>query len=396
MTTTEQLNLRRRKAWIALVKKEMGKAQKARNSVQKERLTVCKRLASQCAKAVRQKAVSSQKSLKEAHSRAKRLAKESQAHWRHFDRIERQQRRQQEKEMEEQQKIDVQLMESKRQQRKLNFLITQTELYAHFMANKIEQNEDKTEEQILQSLDENKATGRLAEIDHYDCEAVKREAYNNASQAVEEHVMKTRAFDQEREVKPAPTTTKSARAQAKIFNGTLKQYQLKGMNWLLDLYDQGINGILADEMGLGKTVQALAMLAHIAENYNIWGPFLVITPASTLHNWQQEIAKFIPTFKVVPYWGSPQERKVLRHFWDQTNLHKKSASFHVVITSYQVSFFPALSSASLSQLPLLRISISSRGIQGRNSKRGFTELALFLFMMMLAPMLSNMFFDWLL
>ena len=48
----------------------------------------------------------------------------------------------------------------------------------------------------------------------------------------------------------------------------MKKYQLKGMNWLLNLYDQGINGILADEMGLGKTVQALAMLAHIAEQYS--------------------------------------------------------------------------------------------------------------------------------
>ena len=76
-----------------------------------------------------------------------------------------------------------------------------------------------------------------------------------------------------------------------IFSGTLKKYQLKGMNWLLNLYDQGINGILADEMGLGKTVQALAMLAHIAEQYNIWGPFLVVTPASTLHNWQQEVCE---------------------------------------------------------------------------------------------------------
>ena len=70
----------------------------------------------------------------------------------------------------------------------------------------------------------------------------------------------------------------------------------------------------------------------------IWGPFLVITPASTLHNWQQEIARFIPAFKIVPYWGSPQERKILRQFWDQSNLHKKSATFHIVITSYQVRF----------------------------------------------------------
>lgn len=37
------------------------------------------------------------------------------------------------------------------------------------------------------------------------------------------------------------------------------------MNWLANLYDQGINGILADEMGLGKTVQSIAVLAHLAE-----------------------------------------------------------------------------------------------------------------------------------
>jgi len=38
----------------------------------------------------------------------------------------------------------------------------------------------------------------------------------------------------------------------------------------------------------------------------IWGPFLVISPASTLHNWQQEFARFTPKFKVIPYWGNPQ------------------------------------------------------------------------------------------
>jgi len=40
---------------------------------------------------------------------------------------------------------------------------------------------------------------------------------------------------------------------------------LQGMNWLANLYDQGINGILADEMGLGKTIQSIAFLAHLAE-----------------------------------------------------------------------------------------------------------------------------------
>lgn len=82
------------------------------------------------------------------------------------------------------------------------------------------------------------------------------------------------------------------------------------MNWLADLYSQGINGILADEMGLGKTVQSIAFLAHLAEVHGIWGPFLVVAPASTLHNWQQEAARFLPKMRVVPYWGTTQERKV--------------------------------------------------------------------------------------
>nr|XP_031835468.1 chromatin-remodeling ATPase INO80 [Nomia melanderi] len=108
------------------------------------------------------------------------------------------------------------------------------------------------------------------------------------------------------------------------------------MNWLANLYDQGISGILADEMGLGKTVQSIAFLCHVAERYSVWGPFLIISPASTLHNWQQEMARFVPMFKVVPYWGNPQERKILRQFWDTKDLHTKEASFHVVITSYQL------------------------------------------------------------
>lgn len=53
--------------------------------------------------------------------------------------------------------------------------------------------------------------------------------------------------------------------QPNMFKGHLKTYQLKGMNWLANLYDQGINGILADEMGLGKTVQSIAFMAHLAE-----------------------------------------------------------------------------------------------------------------------------------
>ena len=50
----------------------------------------------------------------------------------------------------------------KRQQRKLNFLITQTELYAHFMSKKITGDSDVTRDQILGRLDEDMPRSQLS------------------------------------------------------------------------------------------------------------------------------------------------------------------------------------------------------------------------------------------
>ena len=50
-----------------------------------------------------------------------------------------------------------------------------------------------------------------------------------------------------------PTSLKEMTVvQPRMLMAQLKGYQLKGLNWLATLYEQGINGILADEMGLGK------------------------------------------------------------------------------------------------------------------------------------------------
>jgi SWI/SNF-related matrix-associated actin-dependent regulator of chromatin subfamily A protein 2/4 len=66
--------------------------------------------------------------------------------------------------------------------------------------------------------------------------------------------------------------------------GTLRAYQMEGLQWLVSLYNNQLNGILADEMGLGKTVQTLSLLAHLMEVKHNYGPFLIIVPMSTLHN----------------------------------------------------------------------------------------------------------------
>ncbi|XP_076633272.1 chromatin-remodeling ATPase INO80 [Colletes latitarsis] len=334
----EVMAMRRRKIWVMMSKKELGKVQRAKTNNHKEMLISCKKVAQHCMKYWRQKAMQSQKNMKETIWRAKRLTREMQSYWKRYDRVERETRRRLEKEAEEQRKMDVELIEAKRQQRKLNFLITQTELYAHFMSRKLGKASPEEQLRILNQLDEEK-NPRLVGIDDYDSEIMKQKAKRNATEAFDNERARAKQFDTaaaSQELRLSDTPENLEHPQPSIFKGNLKGYQLKGMNWLANLYDQGISGILADEMGLGKTVQSIAFLCHVAERYSVWGPFLIISPASTLHNWQQEMARFVPMFKVVPYWGNPQERKILRQFWDTKDLHTKEASFHVVITSYQL------------------------------------------------------------
>lgn len=91
--------------------------------------------------------------------------------------------------------------------------------------------------------------------------------------------------------------------------GTLKDYQLRGVKWLLTLYQHGVNGILADEMGLGpsyrnlprhfvdfflsrsgKTLQTIAFIASLREN-QVPGPILVVCPLSVVDTWKAEIER---------------------------------------------------------------------------------------------------------
>ncbi|GFW33581.1 chromatin-remodeling ATPase INO80 [Trichonephila clavipes] len=355
------MNLKRKRLWVAIGKKEIGRAQKQMLAAHKETLTVAKKLALACQREVRKSTLTSQKLVKDIPTRARRLTKEMMLYWKRYEKVEKEHRKRAEKEAQEQLRLDIELREAKRQQRKLNFLITQTELYAHFMSRKVTGLHDVQEEQILRQLDEPKKDPGaptltfLKEDENYCPDDMKTLALENANSAYKAHVSKTAEFDsllppavkqemftmQNEFDENFKLTNPSIEAdeeypQPAMFVGKLKTYQLKGMNWLYSLYDKGINGILADEMGLGKTVQTIAFLATLIKAQGIWGPFLIIAPASTLHNWQQEFAKFVPKFKVLPYWGNTTDRKVLRKFWSQTDLHTENASFHVLITSYQL------------------------------------------------------------
>lgn len=64
----------------------------------------------------------------------------------------------------------------------------------------------------------------------------------------------------------------------------LRDYQLQGMEWMVSLWENGLNGILGDEMGLGKTIQCIALIAHLMSK-GVAGPYLVVAPLSTIQNW---------------------------------------------------------------------------------------------------------------
>ena len=68
--------------------------------------------------------------------------------------------------------------------------------------------------------------------------------------------------------------------------------------------------------------QALAFLAHLAEARGVWGPFLVVAPASTLHNWDKELSSFTPGFKAstaaaanLQHACSAARQRALRHVY---------------------------------------------------------------------------------
>lgn len=105
--TPEAIAARRRKLWIIMAKKELGKVQRAKSNNHKEIVTSCKRISSLCVKTFRQKAMQSQKNMKETIWRAKRLTREMQGYWKRYDRVERETKRRLEKEAEEQRKVLV-------------------------------------------------------------------------------------------------------------------------------------------------------------------------------------------------------------------------------------------------------------------------------------------------
>lgn len=110
----------------------------------------------------------------------------------------------------------------------------------------------------------------------------------------------------------------------------LKDYQQVGVNWLSLLYGKDLSCILADEMGLGKTIQVIAFLAHLKQ-IGQPAPHLIVVPASTLENWLREFKRFAPSLDVRPYYGSQDDRDILREELEDDD------NYDVLVTTYSMA-----------------------------------------------------------
>jgi non-specific serine/threonine protein kinase len=119
----------------------------------------------------------------------------------------------------------------------------------------------------------------------------------------------------------------------KSLQGTLRPYQLAGVQWLYLLTQLRLGACLADDMGLGKTIQVLSLLLMLKnEAGDKRKPCLLVAPASLLANWASEIARFAPSLKarVAHPSAAPAEKLNADNPADADML----ADVDLVITSY--------------------------------------------------------------
>ncbi|KAJ2960659.1 hypothetical protein NQZ79_g4020 [Umbelopsis isabellina] len=196
--------------------------------------------------------------------------------------------------------------------KRYRYLLGQTELFAHFFNLKVEQDEE-----LRKVMEENEDSSKRQDEDG-------SRRRRKTEKEEDEEILK----DEDEEGSDLPTVfTESPKYVA---GGTLRDYQVQGLNWMISLFENGINGILADEMGLGKTLQTISFLGYLKHFRDIPGPHLVVVPKSTLHNWEKEFAKWVPDFKAFVLHGSKEARN------ETIKNRLLPMDFEVCITSYEM------------------------------------------------------------
>uniref|UniRef100_A0A6M2FAQ2 ATP-dependent helicase BRM n=1 Tax=Populus davidiana TaxID=266767 RepID=A0A6M2FAQ2_9ROSI len=212
----------------------------------------------------------------------------------------------------------------------LSSFLTQTEEYLHKLGGKI--TAAKNQQEVEEAANAAAAAARLQGLSEEEVRAA-------AACAGEEVLIRNRFVEMN-----APRDSSSVnkyynlahavnerviRQPSMLRVGTLRDYQLVGLQWMLSLYNNKLNGILADEMGLGKTVQVMALIAYLMEFKGNYGPHLIIVPNAVLVNWKSELHNWLPSVSCIYYVGGKDQRSKL--FSQEVSAMK----FNVLVTTYE-------------------------------------------------------------
>uniref|UniRef100_A0A8B9L751 SWI/SNF-related matrix-associated actin-dependent regulator of chromatin subfamily A member 5-like n=1 Tax=Astyanax mexicanus TaxID=7994 RepID=A0A8B9L751_ASTMX len=177
---------------------------------------------------------------------------------------------------------------------RFEFLLKQTELFAHFV-------QPASQKSPTSPLKVRMGRPRTKQDEKQNLLSVGDNRHRRTEQEEDEELLSESR-------KAANLLVRFEESPSYVKNGTLRDYQIRGLNWMISLYENGINGILADEMGLGKTLQTIALLGYLKHYRNIPGPHMVLVPKSTLHNWMNEFKRWVPTLKAVCLIGDKDAR----------------------------------------------------------------------------------------
>ncbi|KAJ2007697.1 ATP-dependent DNA helicase Hrp3 [Coemansia thaxteri] len=134
-----------------------------------------------------------------------------------------------------------------------------------------------------------------------------------------------------------PKFQRLAKQPEYLSGGELRDYQLTSLNWMAHLWCNDENGILADEMGLGKTIQTISFLSYLFHTQEIFGPFLVVVPLSTIGAWQREFARWAPVMNTLCYIDDNRSRAIMREYeFYRRDTNPPKVRLNVLLTTYEL------------------------------------------------------------
>ncbi|KAJ1957620.1 chromatin remodeling complex Adenosinetriphosphatase [Dipsacomyces acuminosporus] len=199
------------------------------------------------------------------------------------------------------------------QVKRFAFLLSQTDVFSHFIQDFIK--DDNLKAEILRLIENRNGKGGSQGASRRHRKTEKEEDAELMREESPELVDVQQTFTE---------------SPAYVAGGKMRDYQLRGLNWMISLFENGINGILADEMGLGKTLQVISFIGYLRHFRGIPGPHLIVVPKSTLHNWKAEFNRWVPDLDVFLLHGDKNARAEI------FESHLRPNKFNCCITTYEM------------------------------------------------------------